>query len=76
MATIKDASLDGSELNMIFQFDHTTTEYDPKIGRYGLNKVKLKRCERGWRAALFFCYNEKIMVSMAGIMRKGEKLCS
>jgi oligo-1,6-glucosidase len=36
------ASLDGTELNMIFQFDHMSTEYDHKVGRYGLNRVKLR----------------------------------
>ena len=35
------ASLDGSELNMIFQFDHMSTEYDPKTGRYSLSSIKL-----------------------------------
>ena len=35
------APLDGSELNMIFEFDHMSTEYDPKVGRYGLNRISL-----------------------------------
>ena len=35
------ASLDGTELNMIFQFDHMSTEYDPAVGRYGLNSLRL-----------------------------------
>ncbi len=37
----KYANLEGTELNMIFQFDHMSTEYDPKVGRYGLNRIKL-----------------------------------
>ena len=35
------ANLDGSELNMIFQFDHMSTEYEENVGRYGLNRIKL-----------------------------------
>ena len=33
------ASLDGKELNMIFQFEHMSTEYDPKAGRYSLGSI-------------------------------------
>ena len=38
----KYANLDGTELNMIFQFDHMGADCDPKVGRYALTKLRLK----------------------------------
>ncbi|WP_026506808.1 glycoside hydrolase family 13 protein [Butyrivibrio sp. MC2013] len=35
------ASLDGSELNMIFHFEHMSTEFNTPAGRYALSKVEL-----------------------------------
>ncbi len=52
------ASLDGRELNMIFQFEHMSTEFDPKIGRYGLNSIKLpplKAVLNKWETGLEGC---------------------
>ena len=31
------ANLDGSELSMVFQFEHTSVDHDPELGRYGKN---------------------------------------
>ncbi len=49
------ANLDGTELNMIFQFDHMSTEYDPKVGRYGLSRIslpQLKAAINKWEVGL------------------------
>ncbi len=35
------ANLDGTELNMIFQFDHMGADCDPKVGRYALTSLRL-----------------------------------
>ncbi len=36
------ANLEGTELNMLFQFDHMVTDYQEGPGRYGLTKLNLK----------------------------------
>jgi oligo-1,6-glucosidase len=49
------ANLDGSELNMIFQFDHMSTEYEDGVGRYGINRIKLpalKKALNKWEVGL------------------------
>ncbi len=49
------ANLDGSELNMIFQFDHMSTEYEDGVGRYGINRIKLpalKKAMNKWEVGL------------------------
>ena len=43
---------------MVFQFDHMSTEYDPKVGRYGLNSIKLpplKAAINKWETGLEGC---------------------
>ena len=37
----KYANLEGTELNMIFQFEHMSADMDPKSGRYGMTKLNL-----------------------------------
>lgn len=50
------ANLEGTELSMIFQFDHTSVDVDPKLGRYGavvpLNLVRLKEAMARWENIL------------------------
>lgn len=42
-AAIKYANYDGSELNMVFQFDHVELNSDPVIGKWNDKKVTLPR---------------------------------
>lgn len=49
------ANLDGTELNMIFQFEHMVTDYTEGIGRYGHSKLRLcdlKKAISKWETGL------------------------
>ena len=46
------ANADGSELSMIFQFEHTFLDQVDKWGRIPLPLVKLKRCYEQWQHGL------------------------
>ena len=49
------ANLDGTELNMIFQFEHMVTDYSDGIGRYGHSKLRLqdlKKAMSKWETGL------------------------
>ena len=49
------ASLSGKELNMCFQFEHVSLDFDPVLGRYGLGKVSLPQFRENltkWQTAM------------------------
>ncbi len=49
------ANLEGTELNMLFQFDHMVTDYAEGTGRYGLTTLdlpKLKAAMNKWETGL------------------------
>ncbi|MCR5451301.1 MAG: alpha-glucosidase [Lachnospiraceae bacterium] len=49
------ANLQGTELNMLFQFEHMVTDHDPKTGRYGISKLNLPRLKaamNNWETGL------------------------
>ena len=51
----KYASLDGSELSMAFEFEHTSVDNHPVLGHYALGEfdlVKLKRVMNKWQTGL------------------------
>ncbi|MDO4620017.1 MAG: alpha-glucosidase [Lachnospiraceae bacterium] len=50
------ANIDGSELSMVFEFDHVSVDVDPDLGRYGkvvpLDLPKLKSILSSWQTGL------------------------
>jgi oligo-1,6-glucosidase len=58
-ATVKTAPIyagnDGAEVNMVFQFEHTWIDHDPKLGKWryaGFDLLKLKEILSRWQTAL------------------------
>ena len=75
---MKYANLDGSELNMCFQFEHMSLDFDPVLGRYGFGTFSLPKLKenlakwqnvlegKAWNSLYFENHDQPRIVSRWG----------